>query len=105
MTIDLSGTYFIREIFHIGGVHGSYDGRSEFLNWDNCKVENKTLLKDKDKVVLHLKREKDDEQGKVAVTLKPEFSNRVDLLTNFFVNKEVMRHTLNELKNFKITVQ
>ena len=102
MDIDLSGAYYIRKLFDIGGVFSSVDGHSEFLDWDNCKIVHKTPREDC--IILHLKRETDGMEGKSFVKVKPEFINRKDLLNKFFINKEIMNYTLNQISDIQMTV-
>lgn len=96
----------IGEIFKIGDILGSFDGRATFLDRDNCIVENKSKSKNEDAVIFLLKRVSDGEEGKVYLKVRSQFESIADqLLARIFVNNGVMGLTLNELDIFETNIE
>lgn len=93
----------INELYTIGGPSQSFDGRSEFLNWDNCKIEKMSIKEDY--VLLHLKRESDGEEGHAFLRVKEHLKSRKNIFLGFaFTDSRLLGLTLNELNNFETRV-
>ncbi len=92
---------YIRDVFDIGGVAGSTDGHSDFLDWHNCKISNKSLANNGSYLYLHLIRESDGAEGRSSLKLKHDFADRKDVINKIFVSEKIMGLTLNQLGDIK----
>lgn len=93
-------TMKIKELFKIGGIMQSIDGKSEYLDQNNCVVKNKT--KNEEAVILHLKRESDGEEGNAYLRVRDEFKDiATPLLRWAFSSDKVMNLTLNQLTDME----
>jgi hypothetical protein len=70
------------------------------LDGDNCVITGKAL--NKNKVILHMKREGDGSEGNVFVWLKDEFHDQFPISKKLFASKKVIGITLNQFKEFSI---
>ena len=87
-----------KDIFRIGGITQTIGGLVTFLDWDNCKVENKKQIDSA--VVLIIKRESDGEEGHAYVRVQDQFKGVTDQLLKWvFVNGKIVGLTLNELNS------
>ena len=89
-----------KELFIVGGPSQSFDGRSPFLDQNNCQIVNKT--KQDDAVVLSLKRESDSEEGRASMRVRPEYLDpRDQLLTWAFLAPGIIGLTINQLNELE----
>lgn len=80
----------------------STDGRSPYLDRDNCRVENKSKNSKEDAVILKLKRESDGEEGKSYLRVQDRFESLSgQLLAWVFASKNIVGLTLNQLADFE----
>lgn len=86
----------IKELFNPTGITQSIGGLAIFLDKNNCKVVNKT--KNEDSILLHLKRDSDDEEGRAYLRVQNQFEGVSAQLLNWaFTNDKIMGLTLNQL--------
>jgi len=94
----------IKEIFAIGGITESIDGRSPFLDWNNCTIENKSMSKDS--LILKLKRKSDGEEGISHLRVQDKFKSIESQLLNLaFANSKIIGLTLNNLSDLEIGLE
>ncbi len=94
----------IKELFKPTNISQSIGGFAVFLDKDNCQIINKT--KGEDFVLLHLKRESDEEEGHSYLRVKDEFKNSTsEFLRWAFVNEKMMGLTLNQLDNLETNLE
>jgi len=87
----------INELFKVGNVLQSIDGKSAYLDRINCTVYNKS--KNEDSIILRLRRESDGEEGTAYLRVKDKLKElESQLLNKVFVNEKVIGKTLNELE-------
>lgn len=70
------------------------------LDGNDCVIVSKAL--NKNKIILHMKREVDGSEGNVFVFLKEEFEKDFAISKKLFISKKVIGLTLNQLKEFNI---
>lgn len=93
----------ITDIFRIGGITQSIDGRSPFLDWDNCQIENKTL--GESDLILHLKRKSDSEEGRIHLRVLDKFKSiEGELIKWAFSDSSMLGLTLNELSSLDANI-
>ena len=68
------------------------------LDEDDCIITGKAL--NKKKIILHMKRESDNSEGNVFVTLKEEFGHEFPTSKKLLASKKVIGLTLNQFKKF-----
>ena len=94
----------INEIFKIGDIMESVDGRVPYLDRDNCQIINKT--KNDDSVILYLKRNSDGEEGRAYLRVQDKFKNMAGKILNLaFVNEKMIGLTLNQLGDLEMGVE
>jgi|SRR3989344_4339060 len=90
----------LRELFTVGGIIESTDGRAPFLDRDNCIVVNKT--KKDDSIVLHLKRGSDDEEGRAYLKVHDKHKNSSSQLLDWaFMSKGMINLTISQLEGLE----
>jgi len=72
----------------------------KILDDDDCLITGKAI--NKNKIILHMKREKDGSEGNVFVRLKDEFDDQFITSKKLFASKKVIGISLNEFKEFEI---
>ncbi len=72
----------------------------EVLDDHNCVIVSKAL--NKNKIILHLKRETDGSEGNVFVYLKDDNREHFPTSKKLFASKKVIGLTLAEFKEFDI---
>ena len=88
-----------KELFRIGDITQSIDGQSEFLDRNNCTINNKT--KKDDAIILHMKRESDGNEGNAYLRIKDKFKSIQRQLLNWaFDSSDIIGLTLNQLEDF-----
>ena len=70
------------------------------LDEDDCVITGKAL--NKNKIILHMKREHDGSEGNVFVYLKDEHHDKFSVSKQLFASKKVVGLTLNQFKKFDI---
>jgi len=92
----------IKEMFEVGKLMEWEDKPKSIkvLDGDDCTITDKAL--NKNKIILHMKREVDGSEGNVFVWLKDEFADQFQTSKKLFVSKKVAGLTLNQFKNFKV---
>lgn len=97
-------TMKMKELFKIGDIMQSIDGRSEYLDRNNCVVKNKT--KTEEAVILHLKRETDGEEGNAYLRVCEQFKSiATQLLRWAFSSDKIMGLTLNQLPDLETGIE
>ena len=90
----------IKELFRIGDIMHSVDGRSNYLDRNNCRINNKS--KKDDAVIFSLKKESDGEEGKSYLRVKEEYKSITSQLLNWvFISDRIIGLTLNELSDME----
>jgi hypothetical protein len=90
----------IKELFKPVSVGQSFDGRSPFLDQNNCKIVNKH--KNEDSIIIDLKRESDGEEGHAYLRVLDEFKNTESQVLDWaFENNDIIGLTINQLENFE----
>ena len=91
----------IKDIFTIGGITESINGRTPFLDWHNCEIDNKSMSEDA--VILLLKRKSDEEEGRSYLRVQEKFKSISNQLLKWaFTNPRIIGITLNDLNNLII---
>jgi hypothetical protein len=92
----------IKDKFEIGSILEWEDKSDKIaaLDSDNCIIVNKAP--NNKKVILHMKRESDDSEGKVFVRLKDEFAEDFPLFKKLLASKKFIGLTLGEFKKMDI---
>ena len=92
----------IQKMFDIGVIMEPEDKAASQidLSSDDCVIVSKGL--NKNKVILHLRREKDGIEGNVFVRLKEKYENEFVISRKLLGSKTVNGLTLNEFKGFAI---
>lgn len=90
----------VRELFKPTTISQSIGGFAIFLDRDNCQVVNKT--KNKNSVILHLKRELDGEEGRAHLRVQDQFETISDQLLSWaFNSNSIIGLTLNQLDDLE----
>lgn len=76
------------------------DSIAVVMDGDNCHITGKAL--NKNKIILHMKRDSDGAEGNVFVRLKDEFDHEFATSKKLFASKKVVGLSLNEFKKFQI---
>ena len=76
------------------------DKKIKVLDDNNCVVVDKAL--NKNKIILHMKREADGSTGNVFVYLKDEFHSEFQTSKKLLASKAVEGLTLKQFKEFEI---
>ena len=92
----------IKDIFVVGEIMEWEDKAKsiKILDDDDCLITGKAI--NKNKIILHMKREKDGSEGNVFVRLKDEFDDQFITSKKLFASKKVIGISLNEFKEFEI---
>ncbi len=92
----------IKDIFMVGEIMEWEDKAKsiKILDDDDCLITGKAI--NKNKIILHMKREKDGSEGNVFVRLKDEFDDQFITSKKLFASKKVIGISLNEFKEFEI---
>lgn len=70
------------------------------LDGDDCVIMSKAM--NKNKIILHMKRESDDSEGNVFTRLKDEFKDQFAVSKKLLASRKVIGLTLNQFKNLDI---
>lgn len=89
----------VKKLFRIGGLIESIDGRSPFLDHDNCKIINVT--KKDDALVLSLKREGDGQEGRAYLRVRDQYKNSSQQLLRWAFSDRIVGLTLNQLNDLE----
>ncbi|MCX6715636.1 MAG: hypothetical protein NT077_01305 [Candidatus Taylorbacteria bacterium] len=90
----------IRELFKPTCISQSVGGLAVFLDKDNCQIVNKT--KSEKSIILHLKRESDEEEGRAHLRVQDQFETISDQLLNWaFAYDGIIGLTLNQLEDLE----
>ncbi len=94
----------IKEIFRIGGITELIDGRSPFLDWNNCSIENKSMSENS--LILRLKRKSDGEEGISRLRVQDKFKSIENQLLNWaFASSKIVGLTLNDLNDLDVDIE
>jgi hypothetical protein len=88
--------FVVREIMEME----DKDKKIKVLDDENCVVVDKAL--NKNKIILHMKRESDGSLGNVFVYLKDEFGKEFQTSKKLLASKAVEGLTLKQFKEFEI---
>ncbi|MBI1755330.1 hypothetical protein HYR65_03550 [Candidatus Azambacteria bacterium] len=90
----------VRKLFKPTAISQSIGGFTIFLDRDNCEIVNKT--KNKNFIMLHLKRKSDGEEGQTHLKVQDQFKTiSIQLLNWAFVSKDIIGLTLNQLDDLE----
>lgn len=93
----------IKELFKIGDPV-QWGGGLAFLDRNNCHVRNKK--KNKDAIVLCLKRESDGQEGYAYLRVLDQFESMAEQLLKWvFINNDIMGLTLDQLENLNTNLE
>ena len=70
------------------------------LDDNDCVIISKAL--NKNKIILHMKRQEDNSEGNVFVYLKDEFHDKFSVSKQLFASRKVIGLTLGEFKDFNV---
>lgn len=92
----------IKEMFEVGEILESEEKATNIktLDKDDCLITGKML--NRKKIILHMKRTKDDSVGNVFVGLRPEFADQYAVSRKLLGSKKVIGMSLNEFINLDI---
>jgi hypothetical protein len=92
----------IKDMFEVGEILEWEDKASsiEPLNDENCTIVGKSL--NKNKIILHMKRDGDESEGNVFVRLKDEYEKDFPTSKKLLASQKVIGLTLEAFKNFDI---
>jgi len=92
----------IKEMFDVGNIMEMEDKSKsiKILDGDDCVITGKAL--NKDKIILHMKREVDDSEGNVFVRLKEAFQDQFAVSKKLLASKKVVGLTLNQFSEFEV---
>lgn len=92
----------VQDMFEIGEIMEDEDKAKSIasLNEENCKITTKAL--NKNKIILHMKRDEDGSEGNVFVRLKDEFSSEFLTSKKLFASKKIAGLSLAELRKMEI---
>ena len=94
--MKISEMFEVREIMEMEDKAKSI----KVLDADDCKIMSKAL--NKNKIILHMKREVDGSEGNVFVYLKEAYQKDFATSKKLFTSRKVIGLTLNEFKEFSI---
>ena len=88
----------IQKVFDIGGIMEPEDKPADLvdLSWDDCVIVSKGF--NKNKVILHMKRDSDGTEGNVFVRLNQEHLKDFNTSRKLLGSKNIMGLTLNQFK-------
>ena len=92
----------IKDMFEVGEIM-EWEDKSvsiQALDDDNCTIVGKSL--NKNKIILHMKREQDGSEGNVFVKLKDESSENFPTSKKLLASQKVVGITLGAFKNFDV---
>lgn len=92
----------IHEMFEVREIMEMEDKAKSIkvLDADDCKIMSKAL--NKNKIILHMKREVDGSEGNVFVYLKEDYQKDFATSKKLFASRKVIGLTLNEFKDFSV---
>ena len=92
----------IKEMFEVGVIMEDEDKAVSIkvLDGDDCQIMSKAL--NKNKIILHMKRDSDGSEGNVFVRLKDEFSDQFPISKKLFASKKVVGLSLNQFRDLDI---
>ena len=92
----------VKDIFEIGVIMEDEEKTKsiKILDADDCKITGKTL--NRNKIILHMKRESDGSEGNVFVRLNDANEKNFPVSKKLLGSKKVLGLSLNELKNYEI---
>lgn len=94
--MKISEMFEVREIMEMEDKAKSI----KVLDANDCKIMSKAL--NKNKIILHMKRESDGSEGNVFVYLKEPHEKDFPTSKKLFASKKVIGLTLNEFKEFDV---
>lgn len=92
----------IKDLFEVGEIMEWEDKATSIkvLGGDDCEITGKVL--NKNKIILHMKRNLDGSEGNVFVKLKDDAKEHFQTSKKLLASKKVIGLTLNEFKDFNI---
>jgi len=94
----------VRELFHVGTPPQAVVGATEFLDYNNCKVINKT--KQERAVILLVRRDSDQREGNAYLRVKPQYNDIAEQLVSWaFADDRMIGLTLNEVDQLDTDIQ
>lgn len=92
----------IKDMFEVGVIMEMEDKAKNIavLGGDDCVITGKVL--NRQKIILHMKREKDGSEGNVFVRLKDKFDDQFPVSKKLLASKKVIGLSLNQFKNFDV---
>jgi len=92
----------IQDMFEVGTIMEDEEKSTSIavLDGDNCLITGKAL--NKNKIILHMKREGDGSEGNVFVRLKDEFHDNFATSKKLFSSRKVIGLSLQQFKKFSI---
>ena len=92
----------IQEMFDVREIMEMEDKAKSIkvLDDSDCVIVSKAL--NKNKIILHMKREGDGSEGNVFVYLKEQFQDQFPVSKKLFASRSVIGLTLGEFKKFSI---
>ena len=92
----------ISDMFDVGEIMEWEDKATSIkvLDADDCEIVGKTL--NKNKIILHMKRNVDGSEGNVFSTLKESHKGEFAISKKLLASKKVLGMTLNQFKNLNI---
>ncbi len=94
--MNIQEMFEVREIMEME----DKDKSIKVLDDNDCRIMSKAL--NKNKIILHMKRESDGSEGNVFVTLKEEYAKDFVTSKKLFASKSVIGLTLAEFKKFSV---
>ncbi|HYV33710.1 MAG TPA: hypothetical protein VE973_02585 [Candidatus Limnocylindria bacterium] len=92
----------IKEMFEVREIMEWEDKAKSIKTLDDndCQIMSKAL--NKNKIILHMKRESDGSEGNVFVYLKDEFKDQFPVSKKLFITKKVIGLTLGQFKEYSV---
>ena len=92
----------INEMFEVREIMEMEDKAKSIkvLDDNDCTIMSKAL--NKNKIILHMKREVDGSEGNVFVYLKDEFKDKFSVSKQLFASRKVIGLTLGQFKKFSV---
>ena len=92
----------IKDIFEVGDIMESEEKSKKIvtLSNDDCVIVGKVL--NKNKIIMHMKRESDGSEGNVFVRLKDDAKEHFQTSKQLLASRKVLGLTLNQLKKLDV---
>ncbi len=92
----------IKDMFEVGEIMEWEDKAKDIktLSADDCVITGKIL--NKNKIILHMKRESDDSEGNVFVKLRDEFHDQFTTSRKLLGSKKIIGLSLNQFSKLDI---